>query len=470
MSELKLFNTLTQTLEAFTPLEPGKVRIYVCGLTTYDHAHLGHARMLVVFDIIVRYLRARGFEVTYVRNITDIDDKILARAIKNKEPFTDLTARFIKAMHEDERALGIARPDLEPRATGHIEQMIAMIEKLIDGEYAYQADNGDVYFAVQQFPDYGRLSRKNLSELLEGARVKVGELKRDPRDFALWKAASDGDVGWDSPWGYGRPGWHIECSAMATAALGDTFDIHGGGSDLMFPHHENEIAQSECATGRPFANYWLHNGPLRIDGDKMAKSLGNFQTVREVLSRHHPETVRYLLAASHYRSPINYSDASLQQSAEALQTLYHSLKGLDLTAAKTLVNSRFEKAFFTAMDDDFNTPQALSALFDLSKAINTSRRAKPTPDTEAKTAQLAALLVRLGSILGVLQSPPEAFLRWQPGGPTVDEAEIERLIAAREQARTDKDWQTADTIRAKLTAMKVVLEDNPQDTTWRIED
>ena len=483
---LKIYNTFTRRLEQFKPLQPGKVRMYVCGLTTYDYMHLGHARMLTVFDVIVRYLRARKYDVTYVRNITDIDDKILDRAARNGELFSDLTARFIKAMHEDERALGIDRPDHEPRATAHIECMVAMIVKLIDGEFAYRADNGDVYFSVKQFPRYGRLSGKRPSELLEGARVKVGEMKRDPRDFALWKAASasEGEVGWDSPWGYGRPGWHIECSAMATAALGDTFDIHGGGSDLMFPHHENEIAQSECATGSaPFAKYWLHNGPLRIGGDKMAKSLGNFLTVREALAAHHPETMRHLLMASHYRSPINYTDSSLRQSAETLGSFYRALKGLDTAMAKTLVNSRFEKAFHRAMDDDFNTPQAVSVLFEIAKEINNQRRqikAQAKDETVAQSkakseaaltqaAQLGALLVRLGSILGILQCPPEEFLRWQPG-PAADTAEIERLIAAREQARADQNWQEADTIRDRLTAMNIALEDTPTGTTWHTGD
>ncbi|MGI9251608.1 MAG: cysteine--tRNA ligase [Pseudohongiellaceae bacterium] len=470
---LKLFNTLTQRLQEFKPIELGKVRIYVCGLTTYDYAHLGHARMLVVFDVIVKYLRARGYKVTYVRNITDIDDKIINRATENNELFSELTARFIQAMHEDEHALNIARPDQEPRATEHIDQMIAMIEKLIRKDSAYRASNGDVYFAVKQFSPYGRLSRINPSELLEGARVEVGELKRDPRDFTLWKAAAEGEVGWDSPWGYGRPGWHIECSAMSTAALGKTFDIHGGGSDLMFPHHENEIAQSECATGKPFVNYWLHNGPLRIDGDKMAKSLDNFFTIRDVLAHHHPEVVRHLLIASHYRSPINYSDTSLQQSAETLQSFYHALKGLNITDAKTLANSHFEKAFNTAMDDDFNTPQAISVLFELTKELNTLRRKIAAQESgaqtrhEVKAAQLGTLLIRLGGTLGILQCQPEEFLRWKAGN-TVDPAEVEQLIAAREQARATKDWKAADAIRDRLAAMNVVVEDSDGSSTWRV--
>ena len=488
---LKIFNTLTQRLQPFVPIEQGKVCIYVCGLTVYDYAHLGHARMLVAFDNIVRYLRALRYQVTYVRNITDVDDKILKRAAENHEDFSDLTARFIHAMHEDEAALGIAPPDQEPRATEHIETMISMIETLISKDCAYAANNGDVYFAVSQFPAYGKLSRKKPNELLEGARVAVGELKRDPRDFTLWKAAAEGQVGWDSPWGYGRPGWHIECSAMSTTALGETFDIHGGGADLMFPHHENEIAQSQCATGKTFANCWMHNGPLRVDGDKMAKSLGNFLTVRQVLAQHHTETVRYLFAASHYRSPINYAADSLQQSAESLQGLYHALKGLDMSQAMQLVGSRYERDFNAAMDEDFNTPKALSVLFDLAGEINKQQRVikaeagkgkarvatkattKPAQET-AKAArtqaeQLGALLVRLGSILGILQRPAEEFLRWQPGDATVDPAEVERLIAARQQARASKDWQQADQVRAQLESLGVVLEDTPAGTTWRIE-
>ena len=361
---------MTQAKEDFRPIDEGKVRIYVCGLTVYDYTHLGHARMLVAFDVIVRYLRARGFDVTYVRNITDIDDKILQRATENQELFSDLTARFIDAMHEDEKALAILPPDQEPRATGHIEEIISMIEILIDKEFAYSAENGDVYFSIMRFPDYGKLSKKKMDELLDGARIEVGELKQDPRDFVLWKAAGDGGIGWDSPWGYGRPGWHIECSAMSTSALGNNFDIHGGGTDLLFPHHENEIAQSECATDSKFANLWMHNGPLRVDNEKMSKSLGNFFTVREVLKKYSAEVVRHLLSASHYRSPINYSEQSLQQSAKALERFYISLEGLDIENAKSLTNSRFEKTFFAAMDDDFNTAEAFGVLFELVTVIN----------------------------------------------------------------------------------------------------
>ena len=464
---IKIYNTLTQTKEAFKPIDEGKVRIYVCGITTYDYCHLGHARMLVAFDMVVRHLRSHGYEVTYVRNITDIDDKILARARENGEVFSDLTERFITAMHEDERALSILPPDQEPRATAHIEQIIAMIEKLIATDFAYRADNGDVYFSVMQFPDYGRLSKKKMDELLDGARIEVGELKRDPRDFALWKAAADDAVGWDSPWGYGRPGWHIECSAMSTCSLGDTFDIHGGGSDLMFPHHDNEIAQSEAASRCTFAKLWMHNGPLRVDNEKMSKSLNNFFTVREVLKEYDGEVVRQLLIASHYRSPINYSEQSLQQAAKVLERLYTALKDLDIANAKSLTNSRFEKAFLAAMDDDFNTPKAFAVLFDMMKEINRQKSAGMETGMERDTesaSQLGALLVKLGGHLGLLQRQPQDFLRGE-----VDPERVEQLIAAREQARADKDWARADQIRDQLSAMKVVVEDGADGSSWRLD-
>ena len=454
---------MTQTKEDFRPIDEGKVRIYVCGLTVYDYTHLGHARMLVAFDVIVRYLRARGFDVTYVRNITDIDDKILQRATENQELFSDLTARFIDAMHEDEKALAILPPDQEPRATGHIEEIISMIEILIDKEFAYSAENGDVYFSIMRFPDYGKLSKKKMDELLDGARIEVGELKQDPRDFVLWKAAGDGGIGWDSPWGYGRPGWHIECSAMSTSALGNNFDIHGGGTDLLFPHHENEIAQSECATDSKFANLWMHNGPLRVDNEKMSKSLGNFFTVREVLKKYSAEVVRHLLIASHYRSPINYSEQSLQQSAKALERFYISLEGLDIEKAKSLINSRFEKTFFAAMDDDFNTAEAFGVLFELVTVIN-----KQKGEDIDLANQLGKLLVRLGGILGILQSSPADFLRGDES-IEIDAATIDQLITEREQARVEKNWALADEIRDQLTAMKVVVEDGADGSSWRIE-
>jgi len=460
---LKIYNTMTHAKEDFRPIDEGKVRIYVCGLTVYDYTHLGHARMLVAFDVIVRYLRASGFDVTYVRNITDIDDKILQRATENQELFSDLTARFIEAMHEDEKALAIIPPDQEPRATGHIDEIISMIEILIDKEFAYKADNGDVYFSVMRFPDYGKLSKKKMDELLDGARIEVGELKQDPRDFVLWKASGDGGVGWDSPWGYGRPGWHIECSAMSTSALGNNFDIHGGGTDLLFPHHENEIAQSECATAAKFANLWMHNGPLRVDNEKMSKSLGNFFTVREVLKKYNAEVIRHLLIASHYRSPINYSEQSLQQSAKALERFYISLQDLDIKQAKSLTNSRFEKTFFEAMDDDFNTAEAFGVLFELVTEIN-----KQKGENMDLANQLGKLLVRLGGILGILQSSPADFLRGDEL-IEIDAATIDQLIAEREKARVEKNWALADEIRDQLTTMKVVVEDGANGSSWRIE-
>lgn len=461
--EIRIYNTFSQRKELLKPLARGKVKMYVCGLTTYDYSHLGHARMLVAFDVVVRYLRFRGYEVTYVRNITDIDDKILRRAAENGELFSDLTARFIDAMHEDERALSVLPPDLEPRATGHIADIIAMIETLIGKEHAYRAGNGDVYFDVESFSAYGKLSKKKPEELLAGARVEVGELKRDPRDFTLWKAAGDDGVGWDSPWGYGRPGWHIECSAMSTRCLGEHFDIHGGGSDLMFPHHENEIAQSEAANGCKFANLWMHNGPLRVDDEKMSKSLGNFFTIRDVLKQYDAEVVRYLLVSSHYRSPINYSEQNLQQAIGSLETLYHALKDLQLGAAKMLVNSSFEKAFTAAMDDDFNTPEAMKVLFDLAREINRQKG-----EDRDKAAQLGALLVRLGGVLGMLGSPPTAFLQGSPQGE-VDQGRIDSLVLERQTARAERDWARADAIREELSRLKVVVEDSPTGTTWRIE-
>ncbi len=460
---LSIHNSFTGRKEKFQPIEPGKVRMYVCGITTYDYCHLGHARCLLTFDIVARYLRSRGFTVTYVRNITDIDDKILARAEENGEEFSALTERFIAAMHEDERALGILPPDQEPRATFHMEEIISMIETLLEKEFAYRTESGDVYFSVLRFPGYGRLSKKNLDQLLSGARVEPGELKRDPRDFALWKSGSDESVGWDSPWGYGRPGWHIECSAMSCRALGAHFDIHGGGSDLIFPHHENEIAQSVAATGEPFANVWMHNGPLRVDDKKMSKSLGNFFTVREVLARHDAEVVRQFLLSSHYRSPLNYSDAALARSAGALQRLYLALRGLDTAAARNLVNSRFERAFNGAMDDDFNTPAALRVLFDLTKEVNRLKVSDPH-----RAAQLGRLLIKLGGVLGILQTSPEAWLRGAQRDK-IDPSRVESLIAARERARAEKNWPEADRIREQLGSMNVVVEDGAGGSRWRVE-
>ena len=459
---LKIYNTLTHKKEEFQPLKPGKIRMYVCGLTTYDYSHIGHARMLVAFDVIVRYLRISGYEVTYVRNITDIDDKIIQRANENKEPFDELTDRFIALMHEDERALNITKPDLEPRATAYIGEITKIIETLIAKDFAYAAEGGDVYYAVKKFKGYGKLSRKNPEELLAGTRVDIQESKRDPRDFTLWKQAKENEPGWDSPWGFGRPGWHIECSAMSSCCLGDSFDIHGGGSDLMFPHHENEIAQSEAASGQEFVHTWMHNGPVRVDDEKMSKSLNNFFTIREVLKKYPAEVIRYFLLSSQYRSAINYSEENLQIAYGALERFYNALKGFDLEQGAAPKNTEYEKRFYEAMDDDFNTPEAIGILFELVREINRIR------DNYVEQAQgLIVLLRKLAGVLGILEMSAEDFLR--EGGDDIDVTNIESLIAQRKQAREDKNWALADQIRSELTALNVVLEDKGGVTIWRIE-
>ena len=459
---LQIYNTLTQQKEKFTPIDPGKVRMYVCGITTYDYCHLGHGRMLVVFDVIVRFLRASGLDVTYVRNITDIDDKIINRANELGIAFDELTAKFIDIMHEDEKALNILPPDIEPRATGHMAEIIQMVETLIAKGIAYAADNGDVYYSVKEFPDYTKLSHRNLDELMAGARIEVENAKKDPRDFVLWKAAKPGEPGWDSPRGFGRPGWHIECSAMSTKCLGNTFDIHGGGSDLIFPHHENEIAQSEGATGEEFARVWIHNGSLRIDNEKMSKSLNNFFTIRDVLAEYPAEVVRFFLVSSHYRSAINYSRDNLQQSYSALERLYNALKGLDYQAVSAKEGTDYESRFNAAMDDDFNSPEAISVLYELARDIN---RLKQTEDDDALS--LAALLVKLGTILGVLQQHPQEFLR--EGSQDVDAEYIDGLIEQRNTARAEKNWAVADKIRDELTALNVIVEDKDGKSSWRID-
>jgi len=459
---LHLYNTLTQQKEEFTPIDVGKIRMYVCGVTTYDYCHLGHGRMLVVFDVIVRFLRFCGFDVTYVRNITDIDDKIINRANELGIRFDELSEKFITIMHEDEQALNILPPDIEPRATKHIQEILDMVGTLLEKGFAYAAVNGDVYFSVNKFSNYAKLSKRNLDEMLAGARVEVDEAKEDARDFALWKAAKEGEPGWDSPWGFGRPGWHIECSAMSTKCLGDTFDIHGGGSDLIFPHHENEIAQSECATGNDFARYWMHNGPLRIDDEKMSKSLGNFFTIREVLEKYSPEVIRYFLISSHYRSGINYSEDNLSQAQAALERFYNALKGIDAGAVAPKADTVYEKSFRAAMEDDFNTPEAIGALFDLAREINRLKQ-----DDADAAAGLSALLISLGSVLGVLQLPADEFLR--QGSENIDTVYIEELIARRNTARADKDWAMADQIRDELQVLNVILEDKDGVTSWRFE-
>ncbi|MTW21548.1 cysteine--tRNA ligase [Allochromatium palmeri] len=458
---LQIHNSLTRQKAPFQPIEPGKVRMYVCGMTVYDYCHLGHARVLVVFDVVYRYLRALGYEVTYIRNITDIDDKIIRRANENGEPFQALTERFITAMREDSAALGVQPPTDEPRATAHIGEIVAMVQTLIDKGLAYVADNGDVYYAVSRFPDYGKLSGKDPADLRAGARVEIGESKRDPLDFALWKSAKPGEPSWDSPWGLGRPGWHIECSAMSTGCLGNHFDIHGGGADLQFPHHENEIAQSEGATGEPFVNVWMHNGFVRVNEEKMSKSLGNFFTVREILRLYRPEEVRYFILTSHYRSPLNYDDSALQQARAALTRLYTALRGLPESAPAE--GESFRARFQAAMDDDFNTPVALAVLFELAREINRLR----ADGSDQQAAAHGALLCELGAVLGLLQDDPEVYLRGGVDAEGPSDAEIEAMIEQRRAARANKDWAEADRMREALTAAGVVLEDGPQGTTWR---
>ncbi|SFO81125.1 cysteine--tRNA ligase [Pseudomonas borbori] len=459
---LSIYNTLTKSKDVFKPLVDNQVRMYVCGMTVYDFCHIGHARVMVAFDVVSRWLRQRGYEVTYVRNITDIDDKIIKRANDNGEPFEALVERMIAAMHEDEARLNVLRPDQEPRATGHIAGMHQMIQTLIDKGFAYAPGNGDVYYRVGKFVGYGKLSRKKIEDLKIGARIEVDEAKQDPLDFVLWKGVKPDEPSWPSPWGAGRPGWHIECSVMSTCCLGETFDIHGGGPDLVFPHHENEIAQSEAATGKLYANAWMHAGAVRVDGEKMSKSLGNFFTIREVLEKYHPEVVRYLLVSSHYRSPINYSEDSLKEAKGALERFYNALKGLpDAAPAGGEV---FAERFGAAMDDDFNSPEACAVLFELAREINRLRES----DLQA-AAGLAARLKELAGVLGVLQLEPEAFLQAGAAGK-VDSAEVEALIAARLQARSEKNWAESDRIRDQLGAMGVVLEDGKGGTTWRLAE
>ena len=457
---LAIYNSLTRTKEEFRPIVPGQVRLYVCGMTVYDYCHLGHARVMVVFDVVYRYLLALGYQVTYVRNITDIDDKIIQRAADNGESIGDLTERFIRAMHEDSDALKILPPNAEPRATAHMDEILAMIQRLIDQGHAYAAGNGDVYYAVGSFPGYGRLSGKDPEELRAGARVDVGEAKRDPLDFALWKAAKPGEPAWESPWGLGRPGWHIECSAMSTACLGNHFDIHGGGADLQFPHHENEIAQSEGATGEPFVNFWMHNGFVRVNEEKMSKSLGNFFTVREILARYRPEEVRYFILTSQYRSPLNYDEEHLDQARAALTRCYTALRGLP--SAAPAGGDAWASRFHAAMEDDFNSPEALSVLFDLVREIN---RLRGEDDTAA--AGLGARLRELGGLLGLLWDDPETYLQGAPAAQGLATGQIEQLIAARAAARRAKDWAAADRIRQELQGAGILLEDGPQGTSWR---
>jgi len=462
---LHIHNTLTRKKEAFKPIDPNNVRLYVCGMTVYDLCHIGHARVLVVYDVVARYLRKiyGDQHVTYVRNITDIDDKIIKRANENGEAFTALTQRFIDEMNNDAHALGVIPPDQEPRATNYMSEIVAMIDTLVKNGHAYPAKNGDVYYDVSKFSGYGKLSGKHTEDLRSGARVEIDEAKDDPLDFVLWKAAKPGEPSWDSPWGKGRPGWHIECSAMATKCLGNHFDLHGGGMDLQFPHHENEIAQSEGATGCQFVNVWMHNGFVRINEEKMSKSLGNFFTVRDVLKVYDPEVVRFFILASHYRSPLDYSDKSLDAAKAALTTLYTALRGLNVNLTAT--SGEHEQRFMAAMDDDFNTAGAISVLFDLANDVNRLRTAN---DNEG-VVRAAANLKSLGHLLGVLQTDPEAFLKGKARGEEagLNDNQIETLIAQRLDARKNKNWKESDRIRDELKAAGVILEDGSQGTTWR---
>lgn len=453
---LKIYNTLARDKQEFRPIEPGKVRMYVCGMTVYDFCHLGHARVMVIFDVVQRWLRTSGYEVTYVRNITDIDDKIIRRAQENNEPVATLTERFIRAMDEDAAALGVQKPTAEPRATEYVSGMLDMISVLKSRGYAYQAADGDVNYAVRRFEGYGKLSGKSLEDLRAGERVAVDAAKQDPLDFVLWKRAKSGEPAWESPWGSGRPGWHIECSVMSGALLGKHFDIHGGGQDLQFPHHENEIAQSEGANGCTFVNYWMHNGFVRVDNEKMSKSLGNFFTVREILARYDPEVVRFFIIRAQYRSPLNYSDAHLDDAKQGLARLYTALKATAAAAGDIDWSNVHAARFKAAMDDDFNTPEAVAVLFELANEVNRSGSAAD-----------ATLLKSLAGVLGLLQREPEAFLQAGPPQGDWTPGRIEAAIADRASAKQAKRFADADRIRDELKAAGIVLEDSPQGTTWR---
>jgi cysteinyl-tRNA synthetase len=464
---LSIYNSLNNQKEVFTPIQPNKVSMYVCGMTVYDYCHLGHARVMVAFDVVYRYLKAQGYDVTYVRNITDIDDKIIQRANENNENFNHLTERFIAAMHEDEKALGIQAPTFEPKATENIEAIIAMITRLIDKGYAYRGsiENGasDVYYDVSKFAEYGKLSGRNPDDLRAGERIEVNTDKDDPLDFVLWKTAKPNEPAWDSPWGKGRPGWHIECSAMSTQLLGNHFDIHGGGHDLQFPHHENEIAQSEACTGEKFANYWMHNGFIRVDEEKMSKSLGNFFTIREVLKNYKAEVVRYFMLTSHYRSPLNYSTDQLDSAKASLDRLYTAIRGLSLNVEDAIEKSKFQTRFNEAMDDDFNTPEALAVIFDLSKEINRARQANE--DTQAII--LGNILLKLVAPLGLLEGDIEEWFKGSAIEGGLSDETIESLIQQRIDAKANKDWGLADKIRDELVEQGIALEDKGSETIWR---
>lgn len=455
---LKIYNTLTRQKEEFRPITPGVVKLYVCGVTIYDYCHIGHARTYVAFDVVVRYLRSRGYQVKYVRNITDVDDKIIRRAAERNASIDAITEQYTRAMHEDFDALNLLRPDIEPTVTGHMGDIITMIESLLAQGHAYVASNGDVLFDVSTFPAYGRLSGQDLSQLQAGARVDVDEHKQDPLDFVLWKQAKPGEPSWPSPWGDGRPGWHIECSAMNKRHLGENFDIHGGGSDLIFPHHENEVAQSCCANQSQYVNYWMHSGMVQVDEEKMSKSLGNFFTIRDVLAEYDAETVRYFLLSSHYRSQLNYSKENLAQARASLERLYTALRDIPEGPVHEELTAEYVTRFNAAMDDDFNVPEALSVLFELAREVNRTSTSEPQ-----KAIAYAAQLRQLGQLLGLLTQQPKAFLQ----GDGADVAKIEALIQERQEARAAKDWARADAARDALKAMNIELEDGAHGTTWR---
>lgn len=461
MSTLKIHNTLSKKKDLFKPIVDGKVGLYVCGMTVYDFCHIGHARVMVVFDVVARYLRSLGYDVNYVRNITDIDDKIIARAIEAGEDFSQLTQRFIDEMHQDEASLNVLKPDSEPLATESMVDIISMIETLIAKQNAYVGPNNDVYFAVESFANYGQLSGRQLDDMNAGERVEVDVNKRNPFDFVLWKSAKAGEPAWPSPWGDGRPGWHIECSAMSTRCLGNHFDIHGGGMDLQFPHHENEIAQSEAATGECFVNTWMHNGFVRIDDEKMSKSLGNFFTVRDVLKQYRGEEIRFFVLSSHYRSPLNYSDEQLNESRSALERLYTALRHIEPISND--IKSAYIERFEEAMNDDFNTAKAISVMFECANEINKLRNT----DSE-KAAKTASDLLAMAGPLGLLSQNPEEFLQSTTGtNEAISAAEIDVLANQRLQAKSDKNWALADQIRDELKQQGVILEDSGKETTWR---
>tara|TARA_Y100000741_G_scaffold69967_4_gene50854 strand:+ start:10029 stop:11399 length:1371 start_codon:yes stop_codon:yes gene_type:complete len=452
---IKFYNSLTNQKEDFVPINEGEVGMYVCGMTVYDNCHLGHARAMMAFDILARYLRYQNYKVNFVRNITDIDDKIIERANENNETIDALTDRTIASMHEDFSKLGLELPTNEPRATDHIEGMIKMINGLIDKGHAYYSESGDVFFAVRTFPEYGKLSNKNIDDLNPGARIKEDDSKKDPLDFVLWKSAKPNEPSWDSPWGLGRPGWHIECSVMSLENLGEHFDIHGGGPDLLFPHHENEIAQSECASDHKFANYWMHSGLLKINGEKMSKSLGNFAMLKDLYDSYHPEVIRYYLISSHYRSSLNFDNESLDQARSALTRLYQAL--LLAPSEETDLHDESISEFIKSMNDDLNTPEALSTLFGLAKLINNSQNVQ-------EQSMYSSTMKELGQVLGLLHENSDAFLQY---GASLSDDEIEAQIQQRNEARKANDFQKADQIRDDLAEQGILLDDSTEGTTWK---